>query len=231
MASDAAPDLLSRLAPGGRAPGRFRVRLGVGAAIVLLLTALVIAVLISAIGQQSGRTEVADTAAAASGSGTGSDPNGGGAEAGVSGGILLVHVLGAVEKPGLFELPDGSRVVDAVAAAGGMSATADPAGVNLARPVSDGEQLYLPAIGETAAAAPGAGSAPTGAAGAPAGKVNLNAATVADLDGLPRIGPALAQRIIDYRLANGQFSSVDDLRNVTGIGEKTFAGLKDLITT
>jgi competence protein ComEA len=108
--------------------------------------------------------------------------------------------------------------------------------------VSDGEQLYVPAQGELTAAPPGAagGGAPGGASGGAAGgaaggagaaaKVNLNTATAADLDTLPRIGPAMAQRILDYRTAEGRFSSIDDLRSVTGIGEKTFAALKDLIT-
>jgi competence protein ComEA len=153
-----------------------------------------------------------------------------------------VHVLGAVARPGLFEVRDGARVVDVVAAAGGLLATADQAGVNLARPVTDGEQLYVPKQGEVVAPAGPAG-ADTGAAGAgPNGtggggqgpatgvKVNLNTATAADLDTLPRIGPAMAQRILDYRAAEGTFSSIEDLRNVTGIGEKTFAALQDLIT-
>jgi competence protein ComEA len=146
--------------------------------------------------------------------------------------LIFVHVLGAVRQPGLFELHDGARVMDAVAAAGGLTESADPAGVNLARIVGDGEQLYVPRLGEAQPGAP-PGSPPNGGAaggaGAPVGPLDLNTATVADLDTLPRIGPALAQRIIDYREANGRFRSVDDLRSVTGIGEKTFDGLKDLV--
>jgi competence protein ComEA len=154
--------------------------------------------------------------------------------------VILVHVLGAVLRPGLFELPVGARVVDAVSAAGGFSAAADPAGTNLARPLSDGEQVYLPAIGETVpggaggaggtGGAGGSGAGPGGGSGLPAVKVNLNRATAAELDALPRIGPAMAQRIVDFRSAHGPFAAIEDLRNVTGIGDKTFEALKDLVT-
>jgi competence protein ComEA len=120
--------------------------------------------------------------------------------------------------------------MDAIAAAGGLSAEADPGGVNLARIVSDGEQFYVPRQGEVPPQLPTAAGSGAGGAAAPAAKVNLNTATVADLESLPRIGPTMAQRIIDYRTANGRYTSVDGLRDVTGIGDKTFEGLKDLIT-
>lgn len=217
------------------------MRVGVGAAIILLITALVAAVLISAFSQPVSRRIDAGF------SGAGSLPT-----AGSSGGgfattsptvagtathlpTILVHVLGAVRKPGLFELPTGARVMDAIVHAGGLDATADPAGVNLARPLSDGEQLYVPHVGEVVpfgvagpvAGAPSGAGAP-GAAGA-ATKININTAAVADLDTLPHVGPMMAQRIVDYRTANGPFSRVEDLRNVTGIGDKTYESLKDLI--
>jgi competence protein ComEA len=115
-----------------------------------------------------------------------------------------------------------------VGAAGGFTAAADPDGLNLARVLGDGEQLVVPQPGEAppAAAAP----APTASAGAPAGApIDLNTATPEQLETLPRVGPAMAQRIIDWRTANGRFASVDDLKNVTGIGDKTFAELKDLV--
>lgn len=134
---------------------------------------------------------------------------------------IFVHVLGAVERPGLYELADGARTVDAIAAAGGFTDDADQSGVNLARFVSDGEQLRVPAIGEVSAAAPGVTAS---------GLVNLNTADMAALETLPRVGPALAGRIIDWREANGGFGSVEDLLNVSGIGEKTFAGLKDRVS-
>jgi len=170
----------------------------------------------------------------------GEDPAGDGATGQDAAGApaIFVHVLGAVAHPGLFEVHDGARVVDAVAAAGGLLATADQAGVNLARLVSDGEQLYVPAQGEVVAGAPPVAPGGAGASGGSGGsgsgaaavKVNLNTATLAELDTLPRIGPTMAQRILDYRDAQGRFGSIDDLRNVTGIGDKTFAALQDLIT-
>ena len=224
---------LERLAPTARA--RPRMRVGVGAAVVLLLVALVVAVIVSAVGQQAGQRTV-DSGSVSIPSGgasdstilepfdTGATARPGGADVGA---VIFVHVLGAVARPGLFELHDGARVMDAIAAAGGLTDEADPAGVNLARVVSDGEQFYVPRQGEVP---PGIPAAAAGAANAPAAKVNLNTATVADLDSLPRIGPAMAQRIIDYRTTNGRFTSVDGLRDVAGIGDKTFEALKDLIT-
>ena len=137
---------------------------------------------------------------------------------------ILVHVLGAVVEPGLYELDDGERIVDAVAAAGGFTETADQAALNLARVVGDGEQVYVPAVGEEPPPAPAGG--PT-----VGGLVNLNTADSAELETLPGLGPELAQRIVDWRTQNGRFSSVDDLLNVTGIGAKTLSGLAELVTT
>lgn len=234
MDPDEPTDAFARLAPTAHAQGRARRRIGVGAAVVLLIAALVVAVVVSAVGQQTG--QVVDPGAGA-GAGPDAEPGAGAAEPGgpsssaATGGILFVHVLGAVRRPGLFELRDGARVIDVVAAAGGLAPTADPSGVNLARLVSDGEQLYIPRLGEAQPGAPPGAPGPGGGPGATGGKVNLNSAGVAELDTLPRIGPAMAQRIIDYREANGRFSSIEDLRNVTGIGEKTFDALKELITT
>lgn len=236
-----ASDELDLLDPPARAPGA-RVRLGVGAAVVLVIVALVAAVLISLFSQEPRVTEVApagtDTAGSRAGS-THASPPASPPENHEPGdaAIIFVHLLGSVRRPGLLELTVGARVMDAVAAAGGLTETADPAGVNLARVLADGEQVYIPRLGEAQPGAPpgipaGGGAPGSGVpGGGPAGlKINLNQATAADLDTLPRIGPAMAQRIIDYRAANGRFGSVDDLRNVTGIGEKTFEALKDLVT-
>lgn len=134
---------------------------------------------------------------------------------------LLVHVSGAVRTPGLVSLPVGARVVDAVAAAGGATAAADQSGVNLAARITDGQQIVVPERG--AAAGPARPSA------ASSGPVSLSSATAEQLETLPRIGPALAARIIAYRDAHGGFSSVDELGQVGGIGPKTLAGLQDLV--
>lgn len=136
---------------------------------------------------------------------------------------LLVHVSGAVRAPGLVALPAGSRVADALAAAGGPTAEADQSGINLAARLADGQQVVVP---ERGAAAP---AATASAAGAASGPISLSAATAEQLETLPRIGPALAARIIAYREAHGPFASVDRLGEVGGIGPKTLAGLRDLV--
>jgi competence protein ComEA len=142
---------------------------------------------------------------------------------------LVVAVTGKVRHPGVVTVPSGARVIDAVKAAGGVVPGADLAMLNLARKLADGE---LVAVG--VAAPPGAGSAadPAGA-GAPAGPasgpVDLNTATVAELDTLPGVGPVLAQRILDWRTEHGQFASVDQLADVPGIGDSRMAQLRDLV--
>jgi competence protein ComEA len=138
---------------------------------------------------------------------------------------LLVQVAGQVKRPGVYRLPSGTRVNDAVARAGGLTRRADPAGVNLVARVQDGQQVVVPRRGAAGASAAVAGS--NGAPGGPsAGPVSLSSATVAQLDTLDGIGPTLAQRIVDYRQAHGGFSSVDQLRQVEGIGDKRFTSLK-----
>lgn len=157
-------------------------------------------------------------------------------------GDLLVHVTGAVAKPGLYKLPPGSRVNDAIEQAGALP-EADLSGLNLAARLKDEHKLVVPSqipqasSNEVMAAGSGSTSAvPTPAARAPqgnastSGKVNINTAGAAELDSLPGIGPALAERIIQYRQTNGLFQSAQDLMNVSGIGEKKFAELEHLIT-
>jgi competence protein ComEA len=136
---------------------------------------------------------------------------------------LLVQVSGAVRHPGLVTVPDGSRAVDAIAAAGGATASADESQVNLAARVVDGQQLAVPVRGS---AAPPVASGSGGATG----PVSLSAASEVQLETLPRIGPAMAARIIAWRTANGPFHSVNDLLQVGGIGPKTLAGLQGLVT-
>ncbi len=151
---------------------------------------------------------------------------------------VTVQVVGAVRKPGVVTLPAGSRVVDAIKAAGGAGGKADTAAVNMARKVVDGEQIRLPRVGEEPTPAapsvqqpgdPAAGSAASPPGTTPA-SVNLNTADLTELETLPNIGPVTAQKIIDWRTQNNGFSSVEDLLDVSGIGPKTFAQLKDLVT-
>ena len=130
---------------------------------------------------------------------------------------ITVHVAGAVAVPGLVTLPPDARVADAVAAAGGMRADANPASLNLAAPVADGQLVTVPVPGEAPADAPGDG------------RLRLNDAGVADLESLPGIGPVTAQRIIDHRAESGPFAVVEDLLDVPGIGEAKLASLRDYL--
>ena len=137
---------------------------------------------------------------------------------------LYVDVVGAVRSPGLYRVPHGARVADAVARAGGPTRKAQLELVNLAAPVADGEQVVVPRRG-----AGGAIAGPAGAAGATAGPVHLNTATLEQLDGLPGIGPVTAQKILDYRQQHGAFASIDELDAVPGIGPARLEQLKGLV--
>jgi len=150
---------------------------------------------------------------------------------------LAVHVDGAVAHPGLYRLPAGSRVQDAIQAAGGLSSTVASGHINLAALLKDGEQILVPDRSSTPTALPLRASNPTAtrrpASPTPtriAGKINLNTATAAELESLPGIGPSLAQGIIDYRLRHGKFKKIEDIIEVYGIGQKTFDRIKNLIT-
>ncbi|HEY1274258.1 MAG TPA: ComEA family DNA-binding protein [Thermoleophilaceae bacterium] len=152
---------------------------------------------------------------------------------GVSRGVerAYVHVAGAVRRPGLYRVPQGSRVAAAIDRAGGPLPRADLAGVNLAARVEDGQQVVVPRRGAAApgGAAGGAGAAGANAAAAPGVKVSLGSATAEQLDGLDGIGPTLAQRIVEYRQAHGGFSSIDQLGEVEGIGEKRLEALREAV--
>jgi competence protein ComEA len=138
---------------------------------------------------------------------------------------LVVHVVGAVRRPGLYKLPQRSRVADAVVRAGGSTRHADLSLINLAAPLSDGIQVVVP-VRASAAAAP-ARQAPA-AGSAPAGPVHLNTATMEQLDSLPGVGPVTAQKILDYRQKHGAFSSLEDLDAIPGIGPARLEQLRDV---
>lgn len=186
-----------------------RGRASKGAVVVLLLIAIAIAVLVSALGSHGTSAPVG--AVRSSEAPLAVEPT------------IYVHLLGAVVNPGLYALPPGSRAVDAVAAAGGFAGDADRTSLNLARFLSDGEQVYVPVEGEEPQDRPGA-------IGDLGGKVNLNTADATTLETLPRVGPAMAARIIAWREANGRFTAPEDLKSVSGIGDKTFEAMRDLIT-
>lgn len=131
---------------------------------------------------------------------------------------VMVHVTGAVLSPGLYYLPEGSRVNDAIQAAGGFLETADTSFVNLAGIISDGDKIHIPEL------MPGLSIGGSGLL------VNINSATQTELENLPGIGPTLAKRIIDYRNQYGFFDSVDSIKEVPGFGEAVFEQIKDLIT-
>ncbi|MER5361730.1 ComEA family DNA-binding protein [Streptomyces sp. NPDC002785] len=145
------------------------------------------------------------------------------------GGHIVVDVSGKVRRPGIHQLPSGARVADALRAAGGARPGVDLAGLNRARVLMDGEQIVvgappgLPATSGTGGDAAGGSGSPT------TGPVSLNRATVEQLDTLPGVGPVLAQHIIDYRTQHGGFRSVDELREVNGIGDRRFADLQPLV--
>ena len=145
---------------------------------------------------------------------------------------MTVHVAGAVAKPGVYDLGAGARVIDVIEAAGGGVPDADLNRLNLAAKVADGQRVLVQRVGEAAPTGSAAGGS-TGTGADPAGPpnlVNLNSATPAELEALPGIGPTLAEAIIAERERRGGFRSVNELRDVRGIGEKRFADLKDKVT-
>jgi competence protein ComEA len=151
-------------------------------------------------------------------------PAGNASVTGLEAARVVVDVVGAVRRPGLYRLEQGSRIADAVARAGGATGKADLAQVNLAAPLADGEQVVVPKRG-----AAGAASVGPGGTGTATGPVHLSTATLDQLDSLPGIGPVTAQKILDYRAKHGAFSSVDGLDAVPGIGPSRMDQLRDLV--
>jgi competence protein ComEA len=200
---------------------RRRVLLG---GLLLVAVLLVGARFVVRAGTPAGQAAPPIVGSAAAGAGAGAGAPGGDASTAAPAG-LVVYVVGAVHRPGLFELPAGSRVADAVARAGGTTRKADPAALNLAAPVADGEQVLVPAMLPRAVAAAQGAPVP----GAPAGPIQLSSATAEQLDTLPGVGPATAQKILDYRAAHGAFRSVDELDQVPGIGPTRVEQLRGLV--
>lgn len=184
--------------------------IGYGLALVLLVVAG-----FELVGNRRDDGGSAGVAVAGGASGAGAAPR-----SGTGGGERKVYVdiAGAVKRPGLYRVRASGRVAAAVARAGGPTAKADLAGVNLAAPLQDGQQVLVPSGG--------GGSGGGGGGHGSGGRVSLGSASAEDLDGLDGIGPTLARRIVDYRQAHGGFRSVDDLREVEGIGEKRLAALR-----
>ncbi|MDH2442461.1 helix-hairpin-helix domain-containing protein [Amnibacterium sp. CER49] len=197
--------LLTKLLPADPRRRRVTVLLGVGAAAIVLA----VSVAVAAVGADGSVVRV--TAAPRS------------VVPSPAPSTLLVQVAGAVRHPGVVTVPEGSRALDAIAAAGGTTGSADESQVNLAARVADGQLLLVPTRG--AASTRSSAGPPAGAAG----PVSLNAATEQQLETLPRIGPATAQRILAWRSAHGGFAKVTDLLQVGGIGPKTLAGLQGLV--
>lgn len=139
---------------------------------------------------------------------------------------LTIHVAGAVHRPGVVALPPGSRVTDAVDAAGGATADGVLGALNLARPLEDGERVLVPTLADSTSGDP---EGAVGEEGRADGRVDINRATTEELEALPGIGPVLASRIVEFREDNGPFTEVGELRDVPGIGERTFQTLAELV--
>jgi competence protein ComEA len=143
--------------------------------------------------------------------------------------MIMVHVIGEVHSPGVVTVPEGSRVADAVTAAGGMTDQADPSDLNMAAVIADGAQIIIGSTTQPNGEVRDGSASGDGSAGSSGGLVNINTANQAELETLPGVGPVTAQAIIAWRDANGKFTTVEELQNVDGIGPKTYAKLADLV--
>ena len=215
-----------------------RAAMVLGAALIALALLLALRTVMNAPDSrpQAGPAATATAGAGEPATGPATMPDGGpghsGAEPGGTGEVL-VHVVGAVRSPGVVRLPAGARVVDAIEAAGGVREDAQTDQLNLARIVADGEQVRVPVVGEAVEAAPASETGTTPSAGAGAGGsglINVNTASADELEKLPGIGPALAERIVSHRQAHGPFASLDDLTDVPGIGRARLEALRSEAT-
>ena len=237
----------------GPVPGRLRVLIGRSAAIVLILGALTwisVSLLFNPpprapSAAESIPVEVAETAQTGAAVDQGADgtppvPRGtpeteeNPPETGTSGppgngASAVVHLVGAVKKPGVYSLPLGSRVLDAVDLAGGLAKDAAPEAINLAAQIRDGEQIRIPRRGETPMASTPGTSDGTSGLGAQTGKTNVNTADQGQLEELPGIGPSLAGRILEFRQANGPFKNLSELDAVSGIGPALLGNLRERV--
>jgi competence protein ComEA len=206
---------------GALAPGRRITAIAIGVALVLTLVGVVLTLRFAtgasappAVALPRARSDSGAPGTSVRGAAVAADAH----SPGSAGGTVTVHAAGAVARSGVYELPAGSRVAALVAAAGGPVGDADIDSVNLAARLEDGQRIYVPHRGE---AVPANASAP--GASAP---LDLNSATLEQLDALPGVGPSTAQAILDYRKKRGRFRSVDELLDVRGIGASKLAGLK-----
>ena len=204
--------------------------------VVLVVVAVVAGVVWYRIGAAGGeapptRTRAAAVTTTTPGPARADDATGASATTGSRAPLVMVHVAGAVTRPGVLELAVGARVIDAVEGAGGALPEAHLDQLNLAAKVADGERVYVPRIGELSVTpADGGASANDPGGGAGNGLLNLNTANQAQLEELPGIGPVLATAILEERERRGGFRSVNELRDVRGIGEKRFQDLRDQVT-
>lgn len=223
LESERAQDLLAR-AGLERLPPRLRV--GVACAVALVLALAVWRFWPSAPAPEIAFDEVAEAAGSA-----GEEEAAGASETTPA---VVVHVAGAVLRPGVYSQPAGARVSDAVAAAGGALGSAAPDAVNLARIVADGERIYIPTQEEVAGDPAAAGAGWVGqASDGPGGgtqRIDINRATAAELEELPGVGPATAEKIVDDREANGPFTKPEDLMRVPGIGAKKFDAMREQVS-
>lgn len=209
------------------------------AAVALVLLAAV--VFFGSLGEESDNSINVEGSQVQADSGMENAETDGAEDAEASMGPVYVDIGGCVKKPGVYQVVEGTRLFEVIKAAGGLTPEADMSQINQAETVTDGQKVVIPAIGETAADGQDEGSSQIGSTGGGTGdlgnsggitadgKVNINKADSTQLQELPGVGPATAEKILDYREANGAFQSPEEIKNVSGIGDKTYEKMKDKI--